>query len=62
MQHKLVQILFETNGDYDSTEFLKAKQEILALLDKTTNADKQLLGENKTLREIVTSDNPTLTD
>ena len=62
MQHKLVQILFETNGDYDSTDFLKAKQEISTLLDKTSNADKQLLGENKTLREIITSDNPTLTD
>lgn len=62
LQHKLVQILFETNGDSESIEFKKAQTEIIQHLDDTKNEDGVELENGRTLRDIVTQDNPTLKD
>lgn len=63
LQHSLLQALFENNGDIKSDAFKTAQQEILNHLDDTTSSEKQPLDyEKRSLREIVTQDNPSLTD
>lgn len=62
LQHSLIQALFDNNGDELSIDFLKVQQEIVTHLDDTHNEDKKQFEQGKTLRQIITQNNPSITD
>ena len=63
LQHALVHELFEHDGDISHQAYKDALKQIKNHLNDTTDQDGKSLDENKrTLRAIVTEDNPELTD
>ena len=62
MQHALIQALFDTKGNVNSKEFTDAQSEITKHLNDTKNKDGVELENGRTLRDIVTENNPELTD
>lgn len=62
LQHALIQALFDTNGNVDSQQFKDAQKAVKSHLSDTSNEDGIELENGRTLRDIVTENNPTLTD
>lgn len=62
LQHELIRALFETDGDSTSQKFKDAQKEILKHLDDTKTKEGIELENGRTLRDIVTQDNPELSD
>ena len=63
LQHALLQVLFETNGNSSSQSFKDVQKEIKKHLDDKKDPDGEYLESNKrTLREIITENNPSLSD
>lgn len=62
LQHALIQALFDTNGNTNSQQFKDAQKAIKEHLNDTSNEDGVELENGRTLRDIVTEANPSLTD
>ena len=62
LQHALLEALFTTNGDQKSQKFKDAQKAIKRHLDDRKIEGESLDDNDRTLREIVTEDNPSLTD
>ena len=62
LQHALLEALFTTNGDQKSQKFKDAQKAIKKHLDDRKIEGESLDDNDRTLREIVTEDNPSLTD